>query len=212
MGENVNYDGYFGVKWREFSISSDRFRTQRVFELSLRLNQMRSESQPWRVVYIASRQEKKVAKRLDQLGIENYLPIARQLRQWSDRKKWVEFPMFNGYLFVRPQPDALDLVVSQTGVVRYLMFDGKHAEVREREIDVIRIIEKSGYYAETILNPSDFEEGESLMVNEGPLKGQEVELIRKNNDHIFLVSFDTLGQSIKVNLPFEFLEKTGEAQ
>lgn len=164
----------------------------------------------WHVVYVMSRQEKKVVKRLVEQQIECYLPIAKRLSKWSDRKKWVDFPMFNGYLFVRPTLTQIDAVVQTIGVVGYLKLSGQHAVVRNKEIEIIRIVEKEGYFAETILNPNDFEEGEKVLVVEGPLKGQKVDLVRKNNERIFLISFDTLGQSIKVNVPFEFLQKIKE--
>lgn len=161
----------------------------------------------WNVVYVMSRQEKKVAKRLADQHIECYLPLVKRLSVWSDRKKWVEFPMFSGYLFVRPTPHQVDKVVQTVGVVSYLMFERQHAIVQDKEIEIIRTIEREGYFAETILEPEAFTEGEKVLVVEGPLKGQTVDLIRKNNEKIFLVSFDTLGQSIKINLPFEFLQK-----
>ena len=170
---------------------------------------MKAETR-WHVVYVMSRQEKKVAKRLADQHIEHYLPIAKRLSTWSDRKKRVDFPMFNGYLFVRPLPTQKDAVVQTIGVVGYLTFSGNHAVVTDREIDIIRTIETEGYFAETILNPKDFEKGERLLVVEGPLKGQQVDLVRKNNERIFLISFNTLGQSIKGNMPFEFLQKVKE--
>ncbi len=166
-----------------------------------------TEKLRWTVVYVMSRQEKKVAHRLAQLGIENYLPIAKKLSQWSDRKKWVDFPMFNGYLFVRPTAHQKQEVLEVNGVVNYLRFEKKLAIVKDREINIIRTVEREGYFAETILNPTDFTEGDQVLVVEGPLKGVTVDLVRKNNEKIFLVSFDTLGQSIKINIPFEFIGK-----
>ena len=56
----------------------------------------------WKVVYVASRQEKKVSDYLKKQCIEHYLPLYRSLRFWKDRKKWVEMPLFNGYIFVKP--------------------------------------------------------------------------------------------------------------
>lgn len=165
----------------------------------------------WNVVYVMSRQEKKVAQRLTDQQIECYLPIAKRLSTWSDRKKWVDFPMFNGYMFVRPSLQQIDKVVQTQGVVGYLSFERQHAVVQDKEIEIIKIIEREGYFAETILNPDAFTEGEKVLVVKGPLKGQTVDLIRKNNERIFLVSFDTLGQSIKINVPFEFLQKVKES-
>ena len=33
-------------------------------------------------------------------GIESYLPLKKVLKQWSDRKKWVEEPLFRSYIFI----------------------------------------------------------------------------------------------------------------
>ena len=65
---------------------------------------------PWKVIYTASRQEKKVAVLLERFGIAYYLPLVKKLRLWSDRKKWVEMPLFNGYVFVKPEPGIRDKV------------------------------------------------------------------------------------------------------
>ncbi|MCF8201137.1 MAG: antitermination protein NusG, partial [Bacteroidia bacterium] len=53
---------------------------------------MEAERNPWKVIYCASRQEKKVSAYLTQRNIEHYLPLVNKLRVWSDRKKWVEMP------------------------------------------------------------------------------------------------------------------------
>ncbi|NNJ55735.1 MAG: UpxY family transcription antiterminator [Bacteroidia bacterium] len=162
----------------------------------------------WKVVYIASRQEKKVAQKLALLNIECFLPLYKKLSQWSDRKKWVEVPLFNGYLFVRPIDSQREKVLEQSGVVAYVRYNGEDAKVQDDEIEVIKTVLISGYSLETINTPDDFELGESVMVNEGPLKGQKVDIIRRNNEEEFLVSFDTLGQSIKISLPYHIFRKT----
>lgn len=169
--------------------------------------QLYKEEEYWRVIYVASRQEQKVSDKLRLLGIEHYFPKMKKLRIWSDRKKWVDFPMFSGYLFVRPKLANIDHVVSQNGVVNYLSFERKHAKVSEKEIEIIRSIESSGYHAENIYTPEDFNEGEVLLVTDGPLKGQMVTLLRKNNENVFLVAFEGIGQSLKVAIPFDVLAK-----
>lgn len=161
----------------------------------------------WKVVYIASRQEKKVAQRLVQEGVEHYLPLYKKLSQWSDRKKWVEMPLFNGYLFVKPTPIQRDKVLELNGVVAYLRYNKEDAVVKQKEIDVIQKVLTSGYALESINKPEDFEIGEQVLVNEGPLIGQKVDILRQNNKEYFLVSFDTLGQSIKVELPYYSFKK-----
>ena len=73
-------------------------------------------------------------------------------------------------------------------------------------METIKSIINSGYSLETINKPDDFEVGDQVLVKEGPLKGSVVDIIRRNSKEYFLVSFDTLGQSIKVELPFNVFE------
>ena len=161
----------------------------------------------WKVVYVASRQEKKVFERLQKQNIACFLPLAKRLSQWSDRKKWVEFPLFSGYLFVKPSMLQRDKVLEDLGVVAYVRYNEGDAIVQDKEINTIKTILESGYSLETINKPDDFEVGNQVLVNEGPLKGSVVDIIRRNSEEQFLVSFDTLGQSIKVELPYHVFKK-----
>ena len=61
----------------------------------------------WHAIYVHSRAEKKVHVELTLKGIESFLPLHRKLRQWSDRKKWVEIPLISGYVFVHITRKAL---------------------------------------------------------------------------------------------------------
>ncbi|PCJ67817.1 MAG: hypothetical protein COA58_01380 [Bacteroidetes bacterium] len=161
----------------------------------------------WKVVYIASRQEKKVALQLQREEIDHFLPLYKKLSQWSDRKKWVDTPLFNGYLFVRPTDLQRDKILELNGVVAYVRYNKDDAQVQDKEIEIIKTVLSSGYSLETISKPDDFEVGEQVLVTEGPLKGQKVDIIRQNNEKHFLVSFDTLGQSIKIELPYQIFKK-----
>ena len=62
------------------------------------------EEKKWFVVYTKSRCEKKVADLLTKKGIENYCPLNRVQKQWSDRKKIILAPLFTSYVFVRIRP------------------------------------------------------------------------------------------------------------
>ena len=161
----------------------------------------------WKVVYVASRQEKKVVLQLQRAGIEFFLPLYKKLSQWSDRKKWVEIPLFNGYIFVRPTLRQRDKVLQQQGALAYVRYNGGDAEVKDKEIETIQTVLSSGYSLETLNTPNDFTAGEQVIVTEGPLIGQLVDVLRQNNKEHYLVSFDTLGQSIKVELPYQVLQK-----
>jgi transcription antitermination factor NusG len=92
----------------------------------------------WYAVYTKPRWEKKVAAVLLDKGIENYCPINKVTRQWSDRKKVVLEPVFKGYVFVRLEEDKKWEVKTVNGVLNFVYWLGKPARIRDEEIDMIR--------------------------------------------------------------------------
>jgi transcription antitermination factor NusG len=74
----------------------------------------------WLVVHVLSRTEKKVAARLEDKGITVYLPLQKQLRQWSDRKKWVDMVVVSGYVFVKTTYSEHSKILETLGVSRFL--------------------------------------------------------------------------------------------
>jgi transcription antitermination factor NusG len=55
----------------------------------------------WHVIYTKSKWEKKVDSLLLQRGFESWCPVQKKERQWSDRKKIIEEPLFRSYVFVK---------------------------------------------------------------------------------------------------------------
>jgi len=55
----------------------------------------------WYVLYTKPKWEKRAAEQLSKFGINCYCPMIKKVQQWSDRKKKVEVPLFNHYLFVQ---------------------------------------------------------------------------------------------------------------
>lgn len=92
----------------------------------------------WYAVYTRPRWEKKVAALLLEAGIENYCPINKVTRQWSDRKKVVLEPVFKGYVFVKVEEARKWEVKEISGVLNYVYWLGKPAQIRDEEIDLIR--------------------------------------------------------------------------
>jgi transcription antitermination factor NusG len=92
----------------------------------------------WYAVYTKPRWEKKVAAMLLEKGIENYCPINKVIRQWSDRKKIVMEPVFKGYVFVKLEDNKKWQVKDVNGILNFVYWLGKPAIIREEEIDTIR--------------------------------------------------------------------------
>ncbi len=92
----------------------------------------------WYVLYIRPRWELKIYKGLLAQGIAAYCPSYSMLRQWSDRKKKIEQPYFNGYVFVRLREADRDQVFRIPGIVRYVYWLGKAARVQDKEIRLMK--------------------------------------------------------------------------
>jgi transcription antitermination factor NusG len=97
-----------------------------------------TEEKKWYAVYTKSRCEKKVADLLSKKEIENYCPVNRVYRQWSDRKKIVLEPLFTSYVFVNINEPSLFSVRNTDGVINFVYWLNKPAVIRNEEIDTIR--------------------------------------------------------------------------
>ena len=94
----------------------------------------------WYPVYTHARAEKKAYEALTSKGISAYLPLHRQLKQWSDRKKWVEEPFIKSYIFVNIAEQAQADVLMTKGISRFLYFSGKPATMPDRQINELKLL------------------------------------------------------------------------
>lgn len=159
----------------------------------------------WFVFYTASRHEKKAAEILHKHGYDAFVPVITELKQWSDRKKKVQSPLFKGYLFVKIAEHEIPQVVGYPGVSFALKMGGKYAKVREEEIEAIKRLIYSGIYAEAI--PSDISGGDKVIVNEGPLKGMKGICREEAAQNYFLIEVPSINHLIKVKIHASALKR-----
>ena len=151
----------------------------------------------WYVVYTKPKWEKKVAEQLINVGIECYCPLVIQMKQWSDRKKKVEVPLFNSYVFVRLEELDRNLVFQSAGAVRYLFWLGKPAIVRDEEISTIKKwLEKPDGVAISVV---PYQIGDKIKLESGPFLNQEATVKEVNKNHCVLV-LESLGCVLRMNL------------
>ena len=140
----------------------------------------------WRVVYTRSKWEKKVDQLLQEKGIQSFCPTIKKERQWADRKKMVEFPLFNSYLFVKVNSKE-ELTVRQTmGVVNFIYYCGKPAVVREEVIEQIQHYVQTYPDLETV-SIHTFKPGDRVKIKEGLFSDQFGEIIRVEGKNILMV-------------------------
>jgi transcription antitermination factor NusG len=129
----------------------------------------------WMVLYTRSRWEKKVDKLLLDQNINSFCPLVKKNRQWVDRTKIVEMPLFNSYLFVNATPLELTKAMQTSGVITYISHCGKPATINDIEIERIRSIVKRYSDIET-LPLSDISVGDFVKVKNGLLADHKGEI------------------------------------
>lgn len=159
----------------------------------------------WYAVYTRPRFEKQVLKGLLDQGIDAYLPLIKTMRQWSDRKKMVEIPLFSSYVFVHIDRRFYDQVLQTHGVVKYITFEGKAATIPPDQIDNLKIIVNSNEKVETTWETR--RKGDKVIVTAGSLKGLRGELITDGDRKRVLVRIDSIDQNLTVEVHPSLIDK-----
>lgn len=127
----------------------------------------------WYAGYTKSRHEKRVDTLLRERKVEAYLPVVPRERQWHDRTKVVEFPLFPGYLFIRSERPELPRILSTPGLVSIVGINGRPAPISEDEIENVRrfanALAASG--GEGVDPAPLIDEGMPVRVVSGPFRG-----------------------------------------
>lgn len=159
----------------------------------------------WYPVYTHARAEKKAYEALAKKGIEAYLPLNRQLKQWSDRKKWVEEPLIKSYLFVYiTEHDQMEVLTTK-GIARFIYFSGKITAMPDTQIDELKLLLASPYQLE--ITEEDLQPGEKIVIKAGPLKGLTGEMISYRSQKQLIIRLNNMGLSILVHVAASLINR-----
>jgi transcription antitermination factor NusG len=156
-----------------------------------------SASLPWYALRIGSKLRRSISATVCGKGYEIYEPVYRSLRQWSDRAKPVDVPLFPGYLFCRLDIRNRLPILTVPGVIGFVGVGKKPAPVDEEEIETIKAIVASGLAVE----PWPFlERGAKVYIERGPLAGVEGIITDTNKGYRLVVSVSLLQRSVSVEI------------
>lgn len=159
----------------------------------------------WYVAYTSSRAEKKVKERLDEAGIENYLPLKTEIRMWSDRKKKVTTPLIPGYIFVRVLPAQFLDVLNVGGIVAFLRERSVPAPIPEDQILRFRFMVDG--VDEDLEFTTDFVTiGDKVLVRQGKLSGLMGELVEIRGKYKIAIRLNYFGCAL-TTVPVSCVEK-----
>jgi transcription antitermination factor NusG len=114
-------------------------------------------------------------------------------KQWSDRKKVIEEPLFKSYVFVRLTA-AQHLAVRQTsGVLNFVYWLGKPAVIRDAEIETIQRFLSD--YTEVRAEKTEVEVNDRVRILNGAFYGHEAEVLEVMNNTV-TVQLPSLGYAL----------------
>ena len=159
----------------------------------------------WCVAYTRPQHEKKVAGLLSITGIEFFLPMVKTLRQWSDRRKYLQVPLFPSYIFIRlNEANTYFNSLELPGLLYYLRSGKEVAPVSESTIISLKQLITSGC-SDISVSSDRFTAGENVLITHGPFTGFNGEIIRHNGKRKLLIRMDLLQRNVLADIPVEYI-------
>lgn len=163
-----------------------------------RVASSRPDNLPWYAIQIRARLGSVAAATLRGKGYEEFLPLYRSRRRWSDRIKELELPLFPGYLFCRfDVSDRLMPILTTPGVIGIVGAGKTPVPVDEKEIEAVRAILRSGLAA---LPWPFLRVGSKVYLERGPLAGLEGMITNTDKVYRLIVSVNLLQRSVAVEI------------
>ncbi len=165
---------------------------------------MNDRIKQWYALYTKPRWEKKVDSILLRKGIESWCPLQKVERQWSDRKKIIEDPLFKSYVFVHIAEEERLTVLQTDGVLNFVHYLNRPAIIRDDEIMLIKsfLSEKEAFIS--VQSLQSFRENDKVVVKKGVFMDQEGTVIRLGSKKIY-VKLESLQQLMIVEFPISYV-------
>jgi len=160
----------------------------------------------WFALRVKSRFERVVSTIARNKGFEEFLPVYRCRRRWSDRNQSVEMPLFPGYIFCRIDPNNRLPLLTVPGAMHFVGLGRVPVAVDDDEIAALQAAVRSGLTLEPL---SYLEVGQPVRLDHGPLAGLEGILVEVRKQQRLVVSVTLLKRSVGVEIEREWVTPVG---
>lgn len=160
---------------------------------------MADSTKNWYAIYVRSKSEKKVGIEFEYANIDYYLPIIKVLKTWTDRKKWIEEPLFKSYIFVHIDQKDYYNAINVPNAVKYISFEGKAVVIPPQQIEAIKYFLKE--VSPEIIDDNDMKTGMKVEIIVGDMTGLKGELIEINGKSRVKIRIDVVNKSITLQIP-----------
>ena len=143
----------------------------------------------WFVAHTKSSCEVKASRFFKKNGVESYVPVFEEKRQWSDRTKKIITPAISGYVFFKLEKIDYPLINLNPFLINVVRRFGQAVEIHGSEIKTMKDCLK--HYTEDL----SFDSGDTVKVLSGVLKNKKGLVDGVENNFLIL-----LMNSIKVKV------------
>ncbi len=152
----------------------------------------------WYAVYTLPRLEKVVHNDIIEMDFESFLPTREVVRQWSDRKKKVQEPLFPNYVFVKTSVQERFKLLPIKGLVRFIMFENQPVEIPEKAIEGIKnmVSSNSNITCESYVGNI----GDKVLIKRGQFEGIEGVVTKENGKNRLTIQIRALRQMVSVDI------------
>jgi transcription antitermination factor NusG len=151
----------------------------------------------WFAVRVKPQAERVVATVARYKGFDEFVPLYKARRRWSDRFKWIDLPLFPGYVFCRLKGESRLPILTIPGVLHFVGVGKVPVPIDDAEVAALQTAIQSGLWAE----PWPFlDVGQRVRIEEGPLTGVEGLLIEVRKKQRVVVSVSLLKRSVAVEI------------
>jgi transcription antitermination factor NusG len=159
-----------------------------------------SPEQKWYALTVPYQHERRTEKALQSKGLETLVPLYRSRRQWSDRVKDMELPLFAGYVLCQFDLSDRLQVLDTPGVCKIVGFGGAVTALEDGEVAGIQRL----VALKVPLAPWPYlKAGDRVKVEHGPMRGLEGTLLRTKDTMHLVISVELLQRSLAVQVDRE---------
>jgi transcription termination/antitermination protein NusG len=155
----------------------------------------------WHVLQTLARQEKALARDLESMRVEHYLPVQPSVRYYGRRKLTTLLPVFPGYLFLRGTLDQAYAADRTQRVARIIPVPDQQR--LDLELGQIRRALEMGA---TLVPVNRLAKGMLAEVRSGPLQGIVGEVEERSKLGRLILRIKTLGQAVSLDIESALLE------
>ncbi len=168
-------------------------------------NHLQDSQCRWFAIYTRYKCEKFVVRKLQEQGIEAYVPLQQKIRRYASKVKKVELPLLSCYVFVWITKKEYIRVLRTEHVVGFVKIANNLLAIPEREIEILRRV--AGDAVPVEVEKKSYLSGDRVEIIGGHLTGLQGVFRSQKSKNSFVIELEHLGVALSMEVDPKLLIK-----